>query len=176
MDSSNLNVNTPNAALLRRGSAISMSNEINMNNLAGKLQQIRRKSTASMFSSGNESDFTSSDSESDVEENARRLSGKSSVYSMLSRKSQRRNSKDAQEYDTADFDLTQVILKCSFFHLRICSSGNWLFKFIWTRSRDIQKNRCGLAIYSFDTISYRSVYKKIFKNEKKFSIFLCNAW
>ena len=63
-----------------------------------------------MFSSGNESDFTSSDSESDVEENARRLSGKSSVYSMLSRKSQRRNSKDAQEYDTADFDLTQVIL------------------------------------------------------------------
>ena len=111
MDSSNLNVNTPNAALLRRGSAISMSNEINMNNLAGKLQQIRRKSTASMFSSGNDSDFTSSDSESDVEENARRLSGKSSVYSMLSRKSQRRNSKDAQEYDTADFDLTQVILK-----------------------------------------------------------------
>ena len=110
MDSSNLNVNTPNAALLRRGSAISMSNEINMNNLAGKLQQIRRKSTASMFSSGNDSDFTSSDSESDVEENARRLSGKSSVYSMLSRKSQRRNSKDAQEYDTADFDLTQVIL------------------------------------------------------------------
>ena len=101
-------MNTPNAALLRRGSAISMSNEINMNNLAGKLQQIRKKSTASIFSNG--SDFTSSDSESDVEDNARRLSGKSSIYSMMSRKSQRRNSKDAPEYDTADFDLTQVIL------------------------------------------------------------------
>ena len=109
MDSNNLNVNTPNAALLRRGSAISMSNEINMNNLAGKLQQIRKKSTASIFSNG--SDFTSSDSESDVEDNARRLSGKSSIYSMMSRKSQRRNSKDAPEYDTADFDLTQVILQ-----------------------------------------------------------------
>ena len=108
MDSNNLNVNTPNSALLRRGSAISMSNEINMNNLAGKLQQIRKKSTASIFSDG--SDFTSSDSESDVEDNTRRLSGKSSIYSMMSRKSQRRNSKDAQEYDTADFDLTQVIL------------------------------------------------------------------
>ena len=108
MDSNNLNVNTPNSNLLRRGSAISMSNEINMNNLAGKLQQIRKKSTASIFSNG--SDFTSSDSESDVEDNTRRLSGKSSIYSMMSRKSQRRNSKDAQEYDTADFDLTQVIL------------------------------------------------------------------
>jgi len=106
MDSNNLNVNTPNAALLRRGSAISMSNEINMNNLAGKLHQIRKKSTASIFSNG-DSDFTSSDSESDVEDNARRLSGKSSIYSMMSRKSQRRSSKDAQEYDTADFDLTQ---------------------------------------------------------------------
>ena len=107
MDSNNLNVNTPNSALLRRGSAISMSNEINMNNLAGKLHQIRKKSTASIFSNG-DSDFTSSDSESDVEDNARRLSGKSSIYSMMSRKSQRRSSKDAQEYDTADFDLTQV--------------------------------------------------------------------
>ena len=112
MDSNNLNVNTPNAALLRRGSAISMSNEINMNNLAGKLHQIRKKSTASIFSNG--SDFTSSDSESDVEDNARRLSGKSSIYSMMSRKSQRRNSKDAPEYDTADFDLTQVIFCLGF--------------------------------------------------------------
>ena len=105
MDQNNLNVNTPNAALLRRGSAISMSNEINMNNLAGKLNMIRKKSCASIFSDGS---TTSSDSESDVEDNGRRLSGKSSIFSMMSRKSNRRNSKETPEYDTADFDLTQV--------------------------------------------------------------------
>jgi len=103
MDQKNLNINTPNANLLRRGSAISMANELQMNNVAGKLHQYRKQSTAN-FSD----DYTSSDSESDIEENHnRRLSGQSSIFSMFSRKSERRSSKETPEYDTADFDLTQ---------------------------------------------------------------------
>ena len=130
MDQNNLNINTPNAALLRRGSAISMSNELNMNHLAGKLNQIRKKSTASIFSDGFS---TSSDSESDVEDNARRLSGKSSIFSMMSRKSKRRDSKENPEYDTADFDLTQVLIISLIPYLPLFISGSSLFKFIWTR-------------------------------------------
>ena len=62
-----------------------MSNELNMNNIAGKLHQFRKQSTANYASGGS---TTSSDSESDIEDgNDRRLSGKSSVYSMMSRKS-----------------------------------------------------------------------------------------
>ena len=44
MDQKNLNVNTPNANLLRRGSAISMANELQMNNLLHFYALVRVKS------------------------------------------------------------------------------------------------------------------------------------
>ena len=94
-----INLNTPNLNI-RRGSAISMVNELEMNQIASRLHGYR-KSMVSIASS--------SDSETDDDEPNSRKSGQS-IYSTFSQRMGKKKSTTGlnTEYDTADFDITQV--------------------------------------------------------------------
>jgi len=109
LENHGLNVNTPNSNM-RRGSCLSVANEINMNAIARNLHNLRTNA-GSM-------DSSSSDSESDIEDDnneGRRMGDRrKSTQSLLSSYShrytttnQRKNSARNEENDTAEFDMTQ---------------------------------------------------------------------
>ena len=108
LENHGLNVNTPNSTM-RRGSCLSVANEINMNSIARNLHNLR--------TGGDMDSVDSSDSESDIEDNekdSRRLADRrKSTQSLLSSYSHRytttnrKNSRAVNENDTAEFDMTQ---------------------------------------------------------------------
>jgi len=113
LENHGLNVNTPNTNM-RRGSCLSVANEINMNSIARNLHNLRTNNLGGSIDSID----SSSDSESDIEDNeknSRRMADRrKSTQSLLSSYSHRytttnnrKNSRVVNENDTAEFDMTQ---------------------------------------------------------------------